>query len=200
MSTGCNSIYFSTMEKLGYAKRDLMVSRVKAARGSQEAAKEQFQSALQHFGAVVRYDGGSLEKKYDELSSELERSEEKAKAVSARIDAVDDVSKALFREWKGELSQYENDRLRASSEEKLEQTKSRYEQLIRAMRKAEAKMKPVLQPLRDNVLFLKHNLNAKAVASLDAELVTVEGNVDSLIRDLERSISEADQFIQQLDS
>jgi hypothetical protein len=191
-------MYYGAMEKLGYAKRDLLVSRVKSAQQSQEEAKKQFKSALAHFSSVVNFDGGSLEQKYEKLSADLEESEEKATSVTKRIDAVDDVSKALFKEWEKELSSYQNERLKNSSEEKLRETKARYAQLIKAMRNAESKMSPALQPLRDNVLFLKHNLNAKAISSLDSELVTVEGNVESLIRDLEISINEADRFINEM--
>ncbi len=56
-------------------------------------------------------------------------------------------------------------------------------------------MDPVLAKLKDHVLFLKHNLNAQAIASLKSELLTVEGNIESLIKDLNASIQEADSFI-----
>jgi len=63
------------------------------------------------------------------------------------------------------------------------------------MKRAEKKMEPVLSAFRDQVLFLKHNLNAKAIASLQTELVSVEAEVNSLIRDMETSIKEANAFI-----
>ena len=42
----------------------------------------------------------------------------------------------------------------------MRQTRARYDQMIGAMKRAEGKLEPALQPLRDQVLFLKHNLNA----------------------------------------
>ncbi len=186
------------MEKLGYPKRDLMVTRVKAAKGSQEEAKEQFKSALEHFSAVLNFHGGTLQDKYEKLQAELDRSESKASDVKKRIAAVEAVSEALFDEWEGELRQYQNQTLRKDSERKLDQTRTKYEKMISAMRKVESKLDPALQPLRDDVLFLKHNLNAQAIASLNSELTSVEGNVTQLVRDLERSIIEADKFIDEL--
>src|ERR687885_1968611 len=56
----CQTAYYATMEKLGYPKRDLLVSRVQQARDSQQAAKEQFQSALERFRAVVNFRGGGV--------------------------------------------------------------------------------------------------------------------------------------------
>jgi hypothetical protein len=193
---GCKSVYYGTMERLGYHKRDLLVDRVQDARDAQEQAKEQFASALEQFSAVVGFEGGELEETYKRLNAAFERSEDRAEAVHERIDEVEEVATALFREWEAELEDYTNDRLRRLSRQKLEQTQVRYATLIRAMRQAESKIDPVLAAFQDQVLFLKHNLNAQAVASLEDELVTVRTDVASLIEAMEASITEANDFIE----
>ena len=195
---GCSSAYYGMMEKFGVHKRDLLVSRVESARDSQQDAQQQFKSALERFREVTNFDGGDLEDKYEELQSQLDASEKKAKDVHTRIEAVDGVANALFDEWEDELDDYSSDSLRRSSEQELDQTKTRYAQLIKAMRRAESKIDPVLKPLRDQVLYLKHNLNARAIGSLDQELASVEGNVDSLILELQRAVEEADRFIREV--
>jgi len=192
---GCQGVYYKTMEAFGRHKRDLLVDRVQDARDAQQDAKQQFQSALEKFSAVVDFSGGQLEEKYNQLNSELEKSESKAKAVRKRTGSVEDVAEALFDEWESELGQYTNEKLRRSSEQKLDQTRQRYAQLIGAMKRAEAKIDPVLSAFRDQVLFLKHNLNAQAIASLHEELASVETDIGSLIREMEASIAEADAFI-----
>jgi len=196
---GCQAAYYGALERVGYHKRDILVDRVKDARDAQEDAKEQFESALEEFSAVLEYDGGELEDIYNRLNRELERSEKRAEAVHTRVDRVDEVSIALFREWEAELGEYENASLRRESARQLEQTRSRYSSLIRAMRKAESRIDPVLQPMRDQVLFLKHNLNAQAIASLQSEVRTIEIEVDSLIADMEAAIAEANSFIDALE-
>jgi len=192
---GCQKTYYNTMEKFGVHKRDIMVDRVEEARDSQEEAKEQFQSALEQFSSVLGFKGGDLEDKYKKLKAEYDKSEAKANEVTDRIDAVEDVSEALFDEWEDELDQYSSASLRRDSEKKLKATRRQYEQLIRAMNKAEKKIEPVLTALRDQVLYLKHNLNAKAIASLQGELVNVESDIADLVREMEKSIGEANSFI-----
>jgi len=174
-----------------------LVDRVEAAKQSQEKARDQFQSALEEFGSVVNYDGGDLEDTYKKLDKELQKSEARAEEVKTRIDKVEDVSKALFKEWEQELDQYDSENLRKKSEQQLIDTKLRYEILMMAMRRAETRIDPVLRPFRDQMLFLKHNLNAKAITSLRGELVQVESDTDKLIKELEASIAEADRFIQE---
>jgi hypothetical protein len=118
--------------------------------------------------------------------------------VRERIASVEDVAADLFAEWERELGQYTSASLRRSSQEKLEQTRRSYGKLIAAMKRVEARIEPVLTPLRDQVLYLKHNLNAQAIASLRSELVAMETDVSSLIREMEASIAEADKFIRTL--
>ena len=191
----CQSAYYGTMEKLGYHKRDLLVDRVQDARDSQEEAKEQFESALERFRSVAVFDGGDLETQYDTLKAAFDRSKSKAEAVENRIGSVEDVAEALFEEWKGELNEYTNASLRRASANQLNRTEEHYKKLISAMKRAEKKIQPVLSAFKDQVLFLKHNLNAKAIASLQSELVSVESNVASLIKEMETSIAEANAFI-----
>ena len=93
------------------------------------------------------------------------------------------------------MEQYDNDKLRRASAQQLTQTRKRYTPLIGAMRRAESKIDPVIAAFRDQVLFLKHNLNAQAIASLQGELVSIESDIASLIKEMETSIAEADSFI-----
>ena len=197
---GCSSVYYGTMEKMGVHKRDIMVDRVKAARDTQNETKEQFLTAMEQFKSVVHFQGGDLEKEYNKLNATLKKSESKAADVHNRIQAVEDVSEALFSEWRSEIKQYSSDALRRSSQQKYDVTKKKYEDLIKAMKKAESKLEPALAPLRDQVLFMKHNLNARAIAGLSGELTSVQTNVDRLVRDMETAIAEADRFITTLQS
>jgi hypothetical protein len=97
-------MYYGAMEKVGVHKRDIMVDRVKAARNTQEEAKKQFLTAMEQFKSVVRFQGGDLEKEYQRLSAQLQKSEARASEVRKRIAAVQDVSEALFSEWRSEIS------------------------------------------------------------------------------------------------
>ena len=195
---GCSSMYYKTWEKFGYEKRDLLVGEVEDAKDAQEKAKEQFKTTMQRFQELTNFQGGELEAKYNKLSSEYERSKSRAEAVSEHIADVDSVAQAMFKEWKQELSQYDNADLRRKSQQQLDASQDRYGELITAMRKAESKMKPVLTAFRDQVLFLKHNLNAQAIASLQTEAAEIDQDVQALIREMEASINEANEFIKQM--
>lgn len=196
--SACQTAYYGAMEKLGYEKRDILVSRVDDARKAQQEAKQQFESALEQFIAVTNFSGGELERQYNKLKDAYDDSDARAQAVRKRIDDVDRVAQDLFKEWDQELKQYTDASLRRSSQQQLNATKARYQKLITVMRRAEKKLDPVLNAFRDRVLYLKHNLNARAIASLRAERAKVEADIGALVEDMNRSIREADAFIKEM--
>lgn len=196
---GCASTAIAVKEKFGYAKREQLVDRVADARNAQGEAKQQFASALEQFLAVTGTGGSAgtkdLEAKYAKLKDALAASEKRAAAVRTRIVDTTNVGEALFSEWKQELSQYSSPQMKDASQRQLDDTRRQYDRLIAAMNDAAAKMDPVLAAFRDQVLFLKHNLNARAIASLQGTGDRLGADVAALIKEMEASIAEADSFI-----
>ena len=187
------------MEQVGIHKRDILVDRVEEAREPRQDAQEQFKDALEQFRSVVSYEGEGLDKLYNRLQGEYDDSVKAAEDVTKRIRKVEEVSEDLFDEWEEELTKYSNRKLRDQNAAQLRQTKARYVELLRSMKKAEKRMPPVLSALQDNVLFLKHNLNPRAIGSLKAECRGVKNNIDLLIKDMESAISKSNRFIRQME-
>src|SRR5699024_5816614 len=129
-----------------------LVDRVERVQDAQRDGQQQFKSALEQFRALVNVDGGELDAAYDRLAAEYRDSVAAADRIGDRIDAVESVAEALFDEWQAELDQYQSAALRRDSAAKLRQTRAHYSRLMTAMRRAEARIEPVLQPLHDQLL------------------------------------------------
>jgi len=198
--TGCQSAYYGAMEKVGYHKRDIMVDRVKAAKESQEDAQKEFSSALEEMQALLNHDGGNLEKAYNKAKDEYESAQSAADDVSNRINKVEDVAEALFDEWQAEIGEISKASLRRNSETKLKETRRSYEQLIKTMRRAESKMPPILTAMKDNMLYLKHNLNAQAIGAIKGEFASLQTDISGLIKEMNKSINESSKFIEALEN
>lgn len=196
--TACQSAYYAAWEKVGVEKRDILVDRVEEATDAQEDAQEQFSSALEQFSQLISFDGGELQDVYDELSDQYEASDESAARVSDRIDNVESVANALFDEWQDELTQYSNETLKRESGRKLKETQRRYNSLLKSMRRAESKMSPVLSALKDNVLYLKHNLNANAIGALQGEFSNIKREINQLVDEMNKAIEQSNAFVASL--
>jgi hypothetical protein len=197
-TSACRSGYYDVMETFGVHKREILADRVEEGRESQAKAKAEFQSALKAFQSTTGFRGGKLEELYEELNDHYEDCDARVKDVKDRIEAIEQVAGDLFEEWKKEIREIQDAKLRSQSERTLADTRARYAQLLAAMQKASSKMDPVLVSLRDHVLFLKHNLNAQAVASLAGNVAAIEGDVAGLVREMENAIAEADAFLKSM--
>jgi len=193
--SACSTVKYNTLEKFGIHKRDILVGNVEDARDSQEDAQEQFKDALERFGSVVQIADTDLKQAYDQLSDEFEESTDAAEEVSDRIDEVDEVATDLFEEWKDEITLYTDANFKRDSETKLRETQQRYSELATAMRASEKSMAPVLATMQNNVLYLKHNLNAQAIGALQNSYNGLETDVEILIERMNQSIERSNRFI-----
>ncbi|MBP1590192.1 MAG: DUF2959 domain-containing protein [Kiritimatiellae bacterium] len=195
----CSSLWDATREHVfGTAKRNILVDRVADAKDAQEDTQQVFQNALDEFASVIAYEGGDLEAEYRKMQAAYDRCAAKAQTLDSRIDDVERVSKSLFKEWARENDQYENPEYRRNSEAQLKATRQNCDEMIAAMRRAEAKVAPVLRVLHDQVLFLKHNLNAAALSSLQGEQARVEADVAALVAEMNKAIAESQAFIDKM--
>ena len=196
--SGCSTIKYNALEKVGIHKRDLLVDNVEDTRDAQQDAQEQFKDALERFGEVVKIEDSDLKKAYNRLNDEFEDSEAAAEEVSQQIGEVQEVAEDLFEEWGEEIETYTDATLKRSSQSTLRDTRAQYTEMLKTMKEAEATMQPVLATMRDNVLFLKHNLNAQAIGNLQTTFTELEGDVGILIERMNQSIARSDAFIQQM--
>jgi hypothetical protein len=197
-ATGCTSAYYATMQKLGKEKRDILVQRVKDSKKDQEQTKEKLQTTMESFQALTGFQGGSLEKSYKKLNSDYESAADQVAKLHDRIQSIDKVSGDLFTEWQGEINQMGNAKLKAKSTAMLKDSQARQAVFMKAMRNTEARIAPVMASFHDQVLFLKHNLNARAIGSLKGTSAQMDTDVTSLMKSIDGSMAEADNLINSL--
>ena len=196
--TGCRNMVYSAYEKVGIYKRDLLKKRVVAARDEEKGAQQEFKDALTRLKEITGFDGGELEKRYRNLQSDYDDAASRVADVHKRVQDVETVATDLFTEWDKENREIETDELREVSRQQLNETRQRYDDMLRALKRSEQSMDPVLHKLHDYVLALKHTLNAQAIAALGGESTKIQADVAKLIEDMNASIAQADEFIKQM--
>jgi tetratricopeptide (TPR) repeat protein len=187
--------YYSARESIGEHKREIVVYQVEQACVSLQETRDEFEDALERFKNLVDVNETGLEHKYNLLNRQYQFCRSKSDAVSNRIKAIEEVSEALFAEWDNELNEYTNRALRNSSKQQLKAARRNYTRLLKAMQRAESKIQLVLAAFKDQVLYLKHNLNARAIAALQHEFIEISIDISQLIQAMEQTIAEASQFV-----
>jgi len=192
------AFFFHARESIGEPKRMIVVAQVEQACVSLQDTRDSFADALERFNGLVSSPDTGLERKYQLLNRQYQFCRAKSEAVSQRIHAIEEVSEALFKEWEKELDEYSNRTMRTHSKNQLKLARRQYSRLIKAMHKAESKIQPVLAAFKDQVLYLKHNLNAHAIAALQQEFVEIGLDISQLLLAMEQIIAEANQFVNAL--
>ena len=200
LAAGCQNAKYAMWEKLGMEKRHLLKSEVEKVADEQGEASRQFEDTLARIKALYGFDGKELEKVYNRLSNDYVRSREQAERVRERIGNVEQIARDLFAEWEAEANEITNATLKAKSKQSLRDAQSRYKKLHAAMKRAEASMDPVLTNLNDYVLYLKHNLNAQAVGALKNEAESIDKDISILIREMNESIRQAEEFLREFEA
>jgi hypothetical protein len=198
LTTHCTTVYYSTWEKLGKEKRDLLRDNISYAKNEQKEVSEEFKDALTHLKEVYGLEGGNLEKSYTKVKASYENAEDKSSELKSRIDRVETIGNDLFKEWASEINQMENADYKRQSKIKLDDTKKKFNVMFAALENSYKTVPPVMRKLNDQVLFLKHNLNAQALGSLRGEVVRIEQDINKLQQEMVKSISESEKFIKEI--
>lgn len=185
---------YSAYEMVGVEKRDLFKKEVKKVQSSQEDTSEAFKDALEKLQKIYSFDGGNLERQYKSLNSSYEDAQKEVASVHDRVKTLETTAEDLFKEWEGEIQQISAADLRRKSSENLRATRQHYHQFHASLKKSEKSMDPVLQKLKDHVLYMKHNLNAKAIAGLKVESDKIQNDIAALIKSMNDSIAQAESF------
>jgi phage-related tail protein len=187
--------YFNARESIGEHKRAIVVRQVEQACLSLQETRNEFEDALKQLKMLASISETSLDHRYHLLNRQYQFCRAKSENVSSKIRAIEAVTEALFLEWEKELNDYTSRALRNSSKQQLKTARQNYARLIKAMQAAENKIQPVLSAFKDQVLYLKHNLNARAIAALQHEFIEIGMDITHLINAMERTIAEANQFV-----
>jgi len=147
---------------------------------------------------ITHFDSGDQGKHYNALKKDYSECVSRTEAVHKRIRDVETVSADLFAEWEKEIQQIGTPSLRDASQQQLSVTRQKYQALHAVLQSAEHSMDPVLRQLNDYVLYLKHNLNAQAIASLKGEATGIQTEISRLIEQMNTSIARADAFIKSM--
>lgn len=195
---GCTRAYYALWEALGKQKRDLLRDRIEELAEDQKNVHEDFRDALSKLQSLYGTPSSELNSAFERLRSDYDQAKSRSEALSHRIVKVESVAQDLFSEWESEISKLKTPKYSQGSRQKLRDTKVRFAKLQVTMHKTEKDLAPVLSALEEQVIFLKHNLNAQALGSLQGEALSIEGDFKSLSLSIHKSISESQIFLSNL--
>lgn len=199
LTSSCSTVYYNFWETLGKEKRDLLKSKLNDVNNAQEDVEEQYVDNLERIRKEYNFNEGELEKTYDKITDDYEDTNEKQKELSERINKANNIATDLFEEWKNEAYQLQNKNYKRKSLQKLAITKKKYSRTYTTIKKIEKDLNKILRKFKDQVIFIKHNLNAKVIGNLKSEFNDIKIDIKKQIKNIKRSKNQTELFIKELD-
>jgi len=194
---GCASTETSYMILGGSkAPQKPLVQTVVRAENETLEGRQSFKEAFLLFQRLSSPQAIDLDKMQKDFERAMERCSDCAEALDERIDSVREELDELVDDWSSELGSYSSDTLRAKSETMLKDNQARSQRVLQALERLQGRMQPVLAKLRDYALFFHHNLNPRAIATLEDTYRDFDSECRALEAEFDKAQTEIGTFLE----
>ena len=195
LASGCTSLGGSLLVGGSHAPQGDLVARARGAEEEAQEARADFAAAFLLYQRLTAPQAVELERLSGEFEDSVEICEDRARDLAERIDTLRLETQDLVKDWSEELSRFSSDAVRKKSEAQMRDTEARAQRLVAALERLQGRMKPVLTKLQDYALFFDHNLNPRAIATLQDTYKDFDNEFKSLESELSKTQGEIEDFL-----
>lgn len=165
----------------GPADVDDLVEAVEKVEGELDASKASMLAAVQALQKVTAPDfEGDAVKAHDELVDVIESSEDQANDLRKSIEKMQAAAEPVFDQWTKDLEAFSNPEMRQRSQVRLAASRERYDAVVAAVEPVLVEYEAINETLRDHILFLSHDLNPEAMATIQEDVKKVAKEASDL--------------------
>ncbi|MCK6460067.1 MAG: DUF2959 domain-containing protein [Planctomycetes bacterium] len=177
----CSMVNDLIKGKTGPADVDDLVAAVENVHKELDASKGAMLAAVQELQTVTAPDfSGDAVKAYEKLVDTVENSEDQADELRNRIEKMQAEAVPVFDQWTKDLEAYSNPEMRQRSQARLSAARERYDAVVAAVEPVLVEYEAINQSFRDHVLFLKHDMNPAALATIQDDVRRIAKDAASL--------------------
>lgn len=163
-------------------------------------ARNEIEKTLTSYNALFAGDVQDVRKAYKDVEKGLESTEKQRDEVKKRVDSMKVEADAYFASWNESLQQIGSDNLRKRSEDRMNETKSHFNGVLAAVADARGAYEPFAANLKDQWVYLGHDLNADGIASLKPDADELNSKARNLFKSIDDGMKKADEYVESLKS
>ncbi len=177
----CSFVNNMIKGKTGPADVDDLVAAVENVQKELDVSKGTMLAAVQGLQAITAPDfQGDAVKAYEQLVDVVENSEDQAEDLRKSIEKMQAEAVPVFDQWTKDLEAYSNPEMRQRSQARLSAARERYDAVVAAVEPVLVEYEAINQSFRDHVLFLKHDMNPAALATIQDDVRRIAKDATSL--------------------
>ncbi len=169
----------------GHKETDRLIKKAEQMQKDLETATAQAHKTMDHYNAIMKGGMGDTRKIYKDLTKSIEDTEKRAANVSKRVEEMEVEAHAFFGEWTQSLQEITSEDLKKRGQDRLNQTRVHFGEILSAGRRAGAEFTPFMGALKDQVVYMGYDLNASAVASLSEDAKKLNAQADKLFASID---------------
>jgi hypothetical protein len=187
---------FRKQPKAGPSQVDNLLTQIEHVHVECELSKQRVLEAQQMLAAISapNFSGDPLVA-YERFEKAIEASEDQAKSLRGKVAPMRRAAVGFFEQWAADLSSFGNPAMRQHSQQRLDQTRERYERIVAAVLPAQSALDAFNMSLKDCALFLGNDFNAGSVAAIGNEVEAIMGLGGELEGRLGASLAAAEKYI-----
>ncbi len=182
----------------GQKQTDRLIKRGESAMKEVGVTRQQVEKTITLYNSIIEGMAQDARKTYRDLDKAINESEKKAASVGGKVQEMEAEAHRYFAEWTKSIESISSESLRAKSQGRLNHTRSRYADALRAGRRARAEFDLFIESLRDQVVFLGYDLNPAAVASLKEDAAKINQQAGELFKKIDEVVDMTNGYLQSL--
>ena len=195
--SSCSLQTLGVKQKGGLERVDELLSYVEGVQVEATVSKERSQAALESLRRLVAPEfKGDPATGHKELVLAVEQTSDQADALKASVRPLRKTGEKVFARWTEDLESFGNLAMRQRSQERLEETRRRYDAILAAAVAAQLAYDSFNGDLNDHALFLEHDFNATSVALMAQELDGLRTRHKELLKRLDASAAACQAYVE----
>jgi hypothetical protein len=163
-----------------------------------EETKQQLERTLNLYNSIVQNKSEDTQKAYKDLGKWMEECDKKRTNVRNKVEAMEKEAHAFFAEWTQSLDGITNPDLRKRSQDRLNDTRVRYGDILTAGRDAGGKFDAFMGSLHDQFVYLGYDLNPTALASLAGDAKKLNAQAAAMFEEINKTTNLTNEYISSL--
>jgi ElaB/YqjD/DUF883 family membrane-anchored ribosome-binding protein len=160
---------------------DDLVASVERVSSELDASKAQLLGAIQALQKVTAPEfKGDAVAAHKELVNAIDDSEDQTDDLRKSLERMQAEAEPVFNQWTKDLEAYSNPEMRQRSQARLAAARERYDGVVAAVTPVLVECEAINQTLNDHALFLKHDMNPAAIATIQDDVKKVAKEASDL--------------------
>ena len=182
----------------GHKQTEKLVKRAEDTMKKVEETRQQLQKTIMIYNSIIDGSAEDAKKAYNNLSKAVENCQKQAEDTRKRTESMEQEAHNFFAEWTASLEGIGSEDLRKRSQDRLNETRLSYGEILRAGRSARAEFDTFIEELHDQIVYLGYDLNPSAVASLKEDATKLNQHADTLFDKIDDVVKVTTEYIKSI--